>query len=779
MAAELLRLESLSKFYTGKQSVVVGLDKLNLSFRRGEFVAITGESGSGKSTLSHVLGGILPFESGEMYFGGKPTSHFDGVDWERYRRDQISFISQNYGILPGATVLGNVVSALRLTGMNKQEAVEAAQEILKQVELWDFRRRRAAKLSSGQKQRLSIARALAKPAPILIADEPTGNLDPENSIKVMELLAQAAKERLVILVTHEFPEAEPYATRHIVLQDGRVIMDAPLREAAEPAPLPQRRKDGTKLLSFYVAALQQRSRPVWTSLMIAFFAITAFSVFAFMGNFIVALDDTATRKYDDRAFANGSPTRIIVSTSDNQPMTEADYEAILGANQVIALERNGYVTDVQYAYRENKDFKLLFENLQYDLFGQPVGDGHQKDTDDDGVIQKIVIDANAPFLCTIPMLKNEEFLTAGRLPDSIFEAVAVARPDQIGRYATVHLSAPNSWGRGQIITVLVQIVGTTDYGSGLYFHEDLGRVCQQSIRMDKNKMVYVYMPNAELDDKTFLCNADLLEHFRISGMYTMEDGSITASFRSPEMAESDDPDVGIRLSLPQLPKNDPINYSETLEKSMQVNSHQSAYVMEVSPANFDKLTWSQNSEQVSATIADYAYTDRVCDQLQAMGYIAFSPYQLSSTEVIEEKALERDQTLKICLAALVAILLLQVILLRAMFANQMGDYKLLSNIGLTCASAMRSILVQLVILTVVGQVLAGTALWICAVEGVEVIRNIMVYLPLNYVALLVAVHDVVSLIGITWVLIALKKQVYPLAGKESDLAMEETEVEAV
>ena len=111
MAAELLRLESLSKFYTGKQSVVVGLDKLNLSFRRGEFVAITGESGSGKSTLSHVLGGILPFESGEMYFGGKPTSHFDGVDWERYRRDQISFISQNYGILPGATVLGNVVSA--------------------------------------------------------------------------------------------------------------------------------------------------------------------------------------------------------------------------------------------------------------------------------------------------------------------------------------------------------------------------------------------------------------------------------------------------------------------------------------------------------------------------------------------------------------------------------------------------------------------------------------------------------------------------------------------
>ena len=212
---------------------------------------------------------------------------------------------------------------------------------------------------------------------------------------------------------------------------------------------------------------------------------------------------------------------------------------------------------------------------------------------------------------------------------------------------------------------------------------------------------------------------------------------------------------------------------------MQANQHQCAYVMEVSPANFDKLTWADASEQVSLTIADYAYTDRVCDQLQDMGYIAFSPFQLSSTQVIEDKAQERSQTLKICLAALVAILLLQVILLRAMFANQMGDYKLLSNIGLTCASAMRSILVQLVILTLVGQLLAGTALWICAVQGVGAIRNIMVYLPISYVILLVCVHDVVSVIGITWVLISLKKQVYPLAGKESDLKMEETEVHVV
>ena len=210
MEKPLLQLKDLSKYYTSGQSVVVGLANMELSFRRGEFVAVTGESGSGKSTLSHVIGGILPYESGELYFNGNPTSHFDSADWERYRRDHISFISQNYGILPGATVMANVVTALRLSGMDKKEAKSAAQDILQQVELWELRRRRAAKLSSGQKQRLSIARALAKPASILIADEPTGNLDGENTQNILDILCTLAHEenRCVIVVTHDDKVAE-------------------------------------------------------------------------------------------------------------------------------------------------------------------------------------------------------------------------------------------------------------------------------------------------------------------------------------------------------------------------------------------------------------------------------------------------------------------------------------------------------------------------------------------------------------------------------------------
>ena len=207
MSAPLIQLSSLSKYYVGKQSVVMGLSGVNLTLDRGEFVAITGESGSGKSTLAHILGGILGYEDGEMLINGQPTSHFDSSDWEQYRRDQISFISQSYGILPGATVEENILCALHLSGMESQEARREADAILEKVDLTAYKKQRAARLSSGQKQRLSIARALAKPAPILIADEPTGNLDPQNSETVIALLKEASLDRLVVLITHEFQEA--------------------------------------------------------------------------------------------------------------------------------------------------------------------------------------------------------------------------------------------------------------------------------------------------------------------------------------------------------------------------------------------------------------------------------------------------------------------------------------------------------------------------------------------------------------------------------------------
>ncbi|MBQ9703212.1 MAG: ABC transporter ATP-binding protein, partial [Clostridia bacterium] len=311
---EVLRLENVSKYYTSKSGVVMGLSSISLSFKIGEFVAITGESGSGKSTMAHILGGIIPYESGEMYIYGTPTSHYGSSDWEKYRRDLVSFISQSYGILVGNTVLENVESALRFGGMEKEETREKALEILKEVDLLELKNRKAGKLSSGQKQRLSIARALAKPSKILIADEPTGNLDKENSDKVIKLLHKASKDRLVILITHEFSEAEDYATRRIILSDAVVVTDASLRPSIEfkQEKKEEKKKEKKKVLAPYVTYLTVKSRPIFSSIICFLLALTMVITFVFLGTFTVALDDTTTKIYNDKAFANGDPKRIVI-----------------------------------------------------------------------------------------------------------------------------------------------------------------------------------------------------------------------------------------------------------------------------------------------------------------------------------------------------------------------------------------------------------------------------------------------------------------------------------
>ena len=792
MEKAILQLESVSKFYTSGQNVVVGLNSVGLSFSKGEFVAITGESGSGKSTLSHVLSGILPYESGEMYINGRPTSHYDGADWERYRRDNISFISQNYGILPGATVLMNVTSALRLTGMDKVQARQAAQEILEQVGLWELKKRRAAKLSSGQKQRLSIARALAKPAPILIADEPTGNLDPENSAVVIELLAQAAKNRLVLLVTHEFEEAKDHVTRHIRLQDGRVVMDAavkdpqPVTEKEAPAPA------NKKSMSGYIAALQLRSRPVWAAIPTLFFTLTAFAVFAFLGTFIIALDDTDTRIYDDAAFLNGDRKRIVVTKIGKTPMTSEDYEAILNTDHVQKLERNGYVSDVQYSYREGVDYAVVYAE---DVVGGRDNPTYQ-------VKSSVNIYKNAPYMQTVPKYSGDEtFLKQGTLPQSFYEVVAHSADGYaVGDQVTVYLTNRKFWGENNIYLELnFTVSGITDYGSGLYFSDDAGRFCQQIAKAGNSYFVFI----PEDTEHPYILEKIYGKGYEPEGIDpTLKDNECRPS--ESMVSQNADEKDSVTFTIPFRFANinlrgtdtDPLLIGNKVLLQTQVfrledeegrihisptASHSHKWItrlVEVSPNTFDKLTWKAASEQVSITISDYAYTDRVLDALGDKGYIAVSPFRLGATKQNEEKAQQRQQTLTVCVLALLAVTLLQLLLLRALFSIQTESYRMLRNIGLVSKDAKLSVLWQVLVFTVLGQLLGGAGIWICGTQGVQRIANVVKYLPGSYVAVLSAVHLVISVLSCLWVIRALGKQVYPLAGKHSDLELEE-ETEAV
>lgn len=777
MAQPLLALQELSKYYVNGQNVVAGLNKVNLSFERGEFVAITGESGSGKSSLAHILGGILPYEDGELFYDGKPTSHYDSADWERYRAESVGFISQSYGILPGATVEENVISALRLTGMKKEQAINEAKSILEEVELWSMRSRRAAKLSSGQKQRLSIARALAKPCSILIADEPTGNLDPENSAKVIDLLAKASRDRLVILITHEFSEAENHVTRHISLQDGRVYADARLRQKNTVEKAPEVRKR-TGDLSGYIARLQIKSRPAWSAIMLFFLMLTAFAVFAFLGSFIVAMDDTSTRIYESEAFLNGEKTRIVAVREDGQLMTQSDYDTILSIGNVDQLERFGYIKDICYAYQEEVDYQINYSRHNY-------GTMQEKEYI---VLETPEFLTTEQYMQTIPLYNDErELITMGTLPQQFNEVVACDE-NLLGKTITVYLRNVTEWDLGGCVKLEMKVVGVTDIGSGLYFHDDLGR----TLTLDYLGGEFTYIPHYDRipsdaeyinyrDARSKVMYGPLCAPFHTEVEPT--DDSVMRAMEDSEIYVSQDAYVEVLLSDPAA------DYRQIYRKNYitdtgvyhiaGINDSSVENVVSVTPAVFSQIMAESGigcGDQVSITITDYAYTQRVLNELEKAGYYALSPYVLGSAQIDPELAAQRLQTLFVCLGALLAIVLLQLIVLRAMFGMETESYRILSDMGLTCKTAQRSIFWQVLLFTLAGQLLGLVGIGVCSRAGVQQIADLTKYLFGIWWVGISLIHIASTMLAAWMIAAGLKKSVYPRTAGFRDLVIDDEEV---
>ena len=222
----MLKIKNIKKDYCAGDLKVEALKGIDLQFRKSEFVSILGPSGCGKTTLLNIIGGLDQYTSGDLLINGISTKEYNDRDWDTYRNHSIGFVFQSYNLIPHQTVLGNVEIALTLSGVSKQERRERAIKALKEVGLGDQIHKRPNAMSGGQMQRVAIARALVNNPDIILADEPTGALDTETSVQVMEILKEVSKSRLVIMVTHNPDLAEQYSTRIIRMLDGNILSDS-------------------------------------------------------------------------------------------------------------------------------------------------------------------------------------------------------------------------------------------------------------------------------------------------------------------------------------------------------------------------------------------------------------------------------------------------------------------------------------------------------------------------------------------------------------------------
>ena len=222
----MLKLENITKDYKVGDSAVHALKGISIEFRKSEFVSILGQSGCGKTTLLNIIGGLDRYTNGNLIINGKSTKDFKDKDWDAYRNYSVGFVFQNYNLISHQTILSNVELALTLSGVGKKERQKRAIEALKKVGLEEQIHKKPNQLSGGQMQRVAIARAIVNNPDIILADEPTGALDTKTSKQVMDILKEIAKDKLVIMVTHNPSLAEEYSTRIIKILDGVITDDS-------------------------------------------------------------------------------------------------------------------------------------------------------------------------------------------------------------------------------------------------------------------------------------------------------------------------------------------------------------------------------------------------------------------------------------------------------------------------------------------------------------------------------------------------------------------------
>lgn len=423
----MLKLENITKIYEGKNFKQIALNDVTLAFRNNEFVSILGPSGSGKTTLLNIIGGLDKYTYGNLIIDGVSTRKYKDRDWNNYRSKKVGFIFQSYNLINHQTVLSNVLLSLNIAGKPKKESIKLAKKVLKDVGLENYIKKKPKELSGGQMQRVAIARALVTNPDIILCDEPTGALDSQTSIQIMELLKEISKEKLVIMVTHNVTLANKYSDRVIALNDGVITYDTSPYEVENCSlkNIKNKRKTMNKFTSLSLSfnnLLTKKSRTLLTSF--------AGSI-GIIGIALVLSLSKGTQKFINKIEKNTFskyPISIMESYIDYQNMFDKENESckngsicsindltnnVVNDNKINSMSKfsnilkqnyeniNNYTLDINYNY--NIDLNIYKDN---------------KMIENSSLYFKEFFNNNSPLL-------KEYTLIYGKLPEKYNEIVIV------------------------------------------------------------------------------------------------------------------------------------------------------------------------------------------------------------------------------------------------------------------------------------------------------------------------------------------------------------------
>lgn len=688
-----IKLQNISKYYYSETAVTQALQGINLEFRMGEFVAITGESGSGKSTLLRIISGMDTFDDGELYVDGQPTFQYDEDDWEEYRRTKIGFVFQDYSLIGHYTAKENIVSALLIMGVPEKEAGDKAIHYLERVGLSAQRDQRASKLSSGQKQRLSIARALAKDTDIIVADEPTGNLDSETGAQIVKLLRDLSQDHLVIMVTHNYEQVEKYVTRKVRLHDGSLILDVSENtdteqksEMSENVDNNEKTTAGKKsenneerlrdrTIGRIFVRMNAVRQPEKIALFMGFFLAAAIVSFLFIGQLLMNADDIYTKKYSATSFARKDDKRISIRRKDQKFMTKKDIDRLTKMKHVVSVDQYDIVNDVNYYFEEGKDYR------------QEYGYNRMSTSNEGGLYdsQNVEYVTKNQYMRSSSCLKKSD-LAKGSLPKKIDEVVLYDRGKyKVGDTITFFYTSDVLWSSTEnYIQRKMKVSGLLkNKDKQVYFSPEICTMLQSTVT--GGKVFYEYAYNQQLGKyqgqatlwpivgdivkkDNELCVSGAYE----AAVYRAEDNDLTLLDQSGLLhIDQYDKDM----------KSKDVKQIENVETGEKINGC-GANFAEVSQNIYEKY-YRTESRQASVYITSYAKMDHVLKALDKAGYEAVSTLRFGADEYDSDLVQERLRTIGIAVAILLVMMAAEILILRSIFKIQIKDQKILKFMGMS------------------------------------------------------------------------------------------------
>ncbi len=788
-----IKLQNISKYYYSETAVTQALQGINLEFRMGEFVAITGESGSGKSTLLRIISGMDTFDDGELYVDGQPTFQYDEDDWEEYRRTKIGFVFHDYSLIGHYTAKENIVSALLIMGVPEKEAGDKAIHYLERVGLSAQRDQRASKLSSGQKQRLSIARALAKDTDIIVADEPTGNLDSETGAQIVKLLRDLSQDHLVIMVTHNYEQVEKYVTRKVRLHDGSLILDVSENmntdqksdvsenmdtdqksdvsgntdtdqkldvsenmdteqkpEMSEKVDNNEKTSAGKKsesneerlhdhTIGRIFVRMNAVRQPEKIALFMGFFLAAAIVSFLFIGQLLMNADDIYTKEYSATSFARKDDKRISLRRKDQKFMTKKDIDRLTKMKHVVSVDQYDIVNDVNYYFEEGKDYR---QEYGYNRMSTS-NEGWLYDSQNVEYVKK------DQYMRSSSCLKKSD-LAKGSLPKKIDEVVLYDRGKyKVGDTITFFYTSDVLWSSTEnYIQRKMKVSGLLkNKDKQVYFSPEICTMLQSTVT--GGKVFYEYAYNQQLGK--YQGQATL---WPIVGDIVKKDNELCVSGEyEAAVYRAEDNDLTLLgqsglLHIDQYDKDmktKDVKQIENVETGEKINGC-GANFAEVSQNIYAKY-YRTDSRQASVYITSYAKMDHVLKALDKAGYEAVSTLRFGADKYDSDLVQERLRTIGIAVAILLVMMAAEILILRSIFKIQIKDQKILKFMGMSTKLigkinymemrrySITAIIVVAVVMNVVGIFVPALRAMLYYYEW----PGYLVYFMYNYVAAMVMV----------------------------------------